>query len=176
MLGRCFIFLGTVLMAATFGCKPEEGVTLKKVESMKVALISVQGPYSEIGPVFGELYGWLSKKGVQPAGLPFGIYYDNPDEVPPEECRYDICVPIAVQVESDERVQIKELPEIEVASFIHKGAYEKVNSSWKKVYTWIYRNNYKPAGPGREVYLNSPEEVPEDSLLTEIQVPIKKKT
>lgn len=159
------------------GCAPKVEVAVKKIDSRKVAFIAKQGDYSQVGTTIGELFGWLNEKGIQPAGALFGIYYDNPEEVPPEKCRYDICIPIAVEVEPDSiaQVQVKELPEMEVASLIHKGAYDKVGPSWGKIYGWIYKNKYTPAGPGMEIYLNSPDEVPEDSLLTEIQVPVKKK-
>jgi len=117
----------------------------------------------------------LADKEIEPAGAPFGIYYDDPNKVPPDECRYDICIPISAEIEGDSLVQIKEIAEMEVASIMHKGAYENVGPSWGKLYGWIFKNKYEPAGPGMEVYLNSPMEVPEDSLLTEIQVPVKKK-
>ncbi len=172
---RYFALLGLALIV-TFGCKPkEEGVTVKKTEAEKVAFIAGQGPYSEIGPVFNELYKWLADKGIEPAGPPFGIYYDDPRKVPPEECRYEICVAVGAETLGDSLVQIKEIPEMEVASLTYMGPYEKVAPSWDKIYGWIYKNKYEPAGPGMEIYLNSPEKVTEDSLLIEIRVPIKKK-
>lgn len=157
------------------GCAPKVEVAVKKIDSRKVAFIAKQGDYSQVGTTIGELFGWLNEKGIQPAGPPMGIYYDDPKKVPLEKCKWEVCVPVVGEVEPDERVQVKELPEMEVASLLHKGAYDKVGPSWGKLYGWIYRNKYTPAGPGMEVYLNSPDEVPEDSLLTEIQVPVKKK-
>lgn len=72
-------------------------------------------------------------------------------------------------------VQLKEMPEMEVASLTYRGPYENVGPSWGKIYSWLYRNKYEPSGPGMEVYLNSPKEVSEDSLLTELRVPVKKR-
>ncbi len=166
------VILGTML----FGCAPkDEDISVKTVGATKCVFIAGQGNYSEIGPTFGKLFEWLIENDVRPIGPPFGIYYDNPEEVPPEECRYDICVPVGAEVEGDSLVQVKEIQEMEVASLMYKGPYDKVSASWEKLYGWIYRNKYEPAGPGMEIYLNSPDEVPEDSLLIEIQVPVKKK-
>ncbi len=159
-----------------FGCSPkEENISVKTVGATKCVFISGQGNYSEVGLIFGKLFEWLIEKDVNPIGPPFGIYYDNPKEVPLAECRYDVCVPIKVEIESDSLVQIKEICEMEVASLMYKGPYDKVGASWEKLYSWVYKNKYEPAGPGMEVYLNSPAEVSADSLLTEIQIPVKKK-
>lgn len=159
-----------------FGCSSnDKDISVKTVGVTKYVFIAGQGNYSEIGALFGKLFEWLTEKDINPIGPPFGIYYDNPKEVSPDECRYDVCVPIKAEIEGDSLVQIKEIPAMEVASFMYKGPYDKVGSSWEKLYGWIYKNKYEPAGPGMEVYLNSSAEVSADSLLTEIQIPVKKK-
>ncbi len=166
------VILGTML----FGCAPKEkDISVKTVGVTKCVFIANQGNYSEIGSLFGKLFGWLGEKDIEPVGPPFGIYYDNPEEVPPEECRYEICVPIKSEIEGDSLVQVKEISEMEVVALIYRGPYKDVGPSWGKLYGWIHRNKYEPAGPGMEIYLNSPDEVPEDSLLIEIQIPVKKK-
>jgi len=150
-------------------------VKIKKVEGCKVAAIEEQGSFDKIGSIFGELYGWISKKSIEPSGPPFGIYYDDPGKVAPEKCRYEICAPIKGDVDGDERVKIKEIPEMEVACITHKGSYSQVGSAWQKISEWIEKEGYQFAEAGREVYLNAPETTPEKELLTEIQIPISKK-
>ena len=171
-----FALLVATLWVVLLGCAPKEkDISVKTVRATKCVFIAGQGNYSEIGPTFGKLFEWLMEKDISPIGPPFGIYYDNPEETPPEECRYEICVPIDAEVEGNSLVQTKEIPEMEVASIVYKGPYGGCGPSWEKLYGWIYKNKYEPAGPGMEIYLNSPDKVPADSLLTEIQVPVKKK-
>ncbi len=146
----------------------------REVPAATVASISEQGPYGEMGNVTGELYGWLSSKGIEPVGLPFGIYYDDPNEVAPQDLRYKVCIPISQDIEGDERVTIETIPAITAATIIHKGPYSEVGSAWGKLATWVENKGYQFEGTGREVYLNDPESTPEDELLTEIQIPIKK--
>ena len=69
-------------------------IMVKKVEGCKVAVIEGQGPYDKVGPIFDEIFDWLSQRGIESPSPPFGIYYDNPSEVAPEKCRYEICVPV----------------------------------------------------------------------------------
>jgi len=174
MLKRVLAFMVVVLVIVSFSCRAKEEVAVKKVEGTTVACIAEQGAYEEMGTVLGELYMWLAGKEIAPAGPPIGVYYDNPEEVPSESLRYEICVPVAVEIEGDERVGVRELPATDVAYITHKGSYANAGLSWEKVYAWIETSEYVPTGPGREVYLNSPQEVPEDSLLTEIQIPVTK--
>ena len=150
-------------------------VVVKKIEPMKYVSISCQGDFSQVNSVFGRLFKWLSTKNLQPAGPPFGIYYDNPKEVPLDSCRYELGIPIGMEIVGDSLVQVKALDSMEVASTVHKGSYKTVESAWNSIYSWVYSNSYEPVGPGMEIYFNSPTEVPEDSLLTEIRVPVKKK-
>lgn len=149
-------------------------ITVKKVEATRVAAINEQGPYEEMGKVLAELYGWLSDKGIQPAGPPFGIFYDDPSEVAPEKLRYKICFPLSQNIQGDDRIKIETIPAIEAASIIHKGPYSEVGPAWEKLSKWIEKEGYQWAGAGREIYLNDPENTPEDELLTEIQIPVKK--
>lgn len=149
-------------------------VTIKEVEATKVAAISEQGPYGKMGSVIGELHNWLSDKEIEPAGPPFGIFYDDPNEVTPEECRYKICFPISQDIEGDERVKIETIPAITAATTVHKGSYTEVGPAWEKLSKWIRKKGYQWAGAGREVYLNDPKTTSESELLTEIQIPVKK--
>lgn len=168
--------LTSLLILGVISCaKKTPEIKVKRVEGCRVAFIKEVGDYSKISPVIEELFTWLGEREVKIAGPCFGVYYDDPEKVPADSLRWEICVPVEAELEGDERVGIKDILETEVAYLIHKGSYETVGSDWKKLYGWIFRNNYTPTGPGREVYLNNPKEVPEDSLLTEIQVPVEKK-
>ncbi len=150
-------------------------VKIKKVERCKVAAIEEQGSFDKIGSIFGELYGWISKKNIGLSGPPFGIYYDDPSKTDFKKCRYEICVPIKGDVEGNERIKIKEIPNMEVACTIHKGPYSQVGSAWQKVFEWVEKEGYQFAGGRREIYLNVPGTTPEEKLLTDIQIPIRKK-
>ncbi|MDD2890964.1 MAG: GyrI-like domain-containing protein [bacterium] len=175
---KFFCAVSAVLFVA--GCASNlPDVQVKTVDKMQVLFVEKQGNFSDIGNAMGMLFQYAGANGIQYTGAPFGVYYDDPKKVAPEKCRYDVCVPIAPVADSiagkiTGDIKIKEIPAVEVAFLVHKGAYNKVGPAWGGLYKWIFKNGYKPDGPGREFYLNSPQEVPEDSLLTEIQIPVKK--
>ena len=55
------------------------------------AYIEHQGPYDDIpwGELMGELYGWAKEQKVMPGFYPMGIYLDDPQKVPREQCGRD---------------------------------------------------------------------------------------
>jgi len=72
--------------------------------------------------------------------------------------------------------EIVELPEAEVASFVHRGPYEWIQCTYEKVLDWLRENRYEAAGEAREVFFVAPEPHSggsQDDMLTEIQVPIR---
>lgn len=145
----------------------------KNVESQKVAFIKNIGTLEEIDRVIGKLIKWVQKNNVQLSDAPFAIYYTEPCMVNPDEMVYDILIPVSEDVEGDDEVKIKTLPSCTIISTIHKGSYTTLAETYKGIWDYIIENKYNGNGYPREVYLNSPQDVPDDELLTEIQFPIK---
>ena len=170
-----FGVLIVALVVVTLGAATAEEVAVKEVAPVKYACMARQGDFSQIPATFEQLFKWVEAKEAKPAGAPFGMYYDNPKEVSIDSCKWELCVPITADIEGDSLAQVKSLDKMEVAFTMHKGAYDKVAPAWEALYGWISSNEYVPAGTCLAVYLSDPKEVPEDSLLTEIRVPVKKK-
>jgi len=62
-----------------------------------------------------------------------------------------------------------------VAYTIHKGSYSKLGEVFKKVAKWANENGYEVAGPPTTTYYSEAGSVPEDELITKIQIPIRRK-
>ena len=156
--------------------QPEFAAAVKMVDSMYVASMSMMGPYMEMGKSLMELYNWLGKNKVMPAGAPFGVYFDDPMKVKPESTKYEVCVPVPAGTKGDKMVKVKKFGPAQVASALHIGPYDKISLTYGKLSEWIMKNNYEIVGPPHEFYLNSPDQVPAESLKTEIAFPVKPKT
>lgn len=77
--------------------------------------------------------------------------------------------------EPDERgVGIKRVEPYEVASTMHKGAYDEVGETYGALVPWIMENGYEIAGPSEEVYLSDPQNTPPEEILTEVRFPVRK--
>lgn len=150
-------------------------VKLKKTEPMRVAVVSYVGPYSQAGKLYGEIAKWLNQKRLKITGPPFGWFYDNPEEVEARKLRSEVGFPFKGKAKPEGNIKIKKTPAKEVLYTIHKGPYREVGSAYVALFRYAREKGYNPLGCPMEIYLNDPKEVPENELLTEIQLPIKRK-
>jgi effector-binding domain-containing protein len=150
-------------------------IKVKKTEPMQTAVISHVGPYSEAGKLYEEVAKWLRMKHLRIAGPPFGWFYDNPEEVPAHKLRSEIGFPFKDEAKSEGNIKIKTIPVQEVISVVHKGPYNEVGPSYTALFQYAKEKGYMPLGCPMEIYLNDPAKTPESELLTEIQLPTKKK-
>ncbi len=83
-----FIVIVTILLIAGYhGAFHKVVVTYGNTNTMWLAYDKFIGPYQKTGPVSDKIYYDLLKKDSVETYKGFGIYYDNPKEINPEECR-----------------------------------------------------------------------------------------
>jgi len=150
-------------------------VKLKKTKPIQAATMSYVGPYSEAGKLYGEIAKWLTQKRLKITGPPFGWFYDNPEEVPAHNLRSEVGFPFKGEAKPEGNIKIKKKPAQDVLSTIHKGPYHEVGPAYATLFQHAREKGYTPQGCPMEIYLNDPAKVRESELLTEIQLPIKKK-
>lgn len=147
-------------------------IKLKIVEEHQVASISHEGLVEEMGEIIGELAGWIKQKRLKITQPPFAVYYTSPTEVPPEKMQSEIGIPFQGDTNGDERVKIKIMPKHKILSAIHKGPYAEIGSVYAEMMQHIIENGYEMIGAPREAYINTPREVPDNELLTEVVFPV----
>jgi AraC family transcriptional regulator len=154
------------------------GIKIKTLKPQKLAYVEHTGDYKSIpyDDYFNQLYAWAKEKKVRPGFKPLGIFHDNPEKTPPEQCKSEICIPIVGEAESDEDIKIKELPSMEVAVTKHKGTSEEYQNTYRQLNEWITKNGYEWAGPAMEVYTKMPKTAGDQTIIyANVQVPVKKK-
>ena len=55
---------------------------------------------------------------------------------------------------------------------VHRGPYEEIAAAHHTVTGWISEHGHEMAGPPREIYLNDPQTVAPEELLTRVEFPI----
>ncbi len=150
-------------------------IEVKTAPEMQVAYIPYQGTFMVLPQLLGEVVQWVVRKGLRMTGMPFGLYYNSPAEVPPEELKWETGIPFAGEAEEEGRIKIKTIPSRLVLSAIHKGPYDQLAAAYETVWQYAAQNNFEVAGPPMEFYLNDPREVGESKTLTEIQLPVVKR-
>lgn len=150
-------------------------VIVKEVAAVPVAALTLRTSLAAIGADmgrgFGAVVGAIGTAGAEPAGTPFVVYHDVIDEQTAGDI--EICIPVpAGTALPDGPVRYREVPGGPVAATVHRGPYQEISPAYHVVTGWIEQQGVKPAGPPREVYLNDPQTVTPDELLTEVQFPL----
>jgi effector-binding domain-containing protein len=130
---------------------------------------------SEIGPAmgaaFGEVYGFLGARGVDPHGPPFVIYHGAPSGDDPFDI--EICAPVVRETEAPAGWQTQVLPAGLFATLLHVGPYDTIGAAYEAVAAWVDAHGMAFAGPPREVYLSEPS-TPPDQVRTIVEWPVTK--
>ena len=149
-------------------------IELKKTEEKQVAYIFYTGPVEDMGDLIGEIVDWMMNQNVEMTGPPYSAYFTSPAEVAPEDMQYEMGVPFLGEASEAGKVKIKIMPAQQVLSTLHKGPYNEVGSVYEILMNKVIEDGYQMTGAPLEIYFNSPIEVPETDLLTEVQFPVVK--
>jgi len=141
---------------------------------LTVASLERRGPYAEIGESMRHLKDWIDSKGIEQAGYPFCLFYDNPSETPALQLRSEACIPVGKAFESEGQFKMKRFPETQVAETRHVGPPEDFARTYGPFLEGLLRQGYKLVGPAREYYMTVSDVLgPGSGFL--IQQPIAKK-
>jgi len=151
---------------------------VKEVPETRVISKRDKGPIGEtIGRLIEELMDVIQMPEnqanfVKIVGPFMTVYHDH--EYKEQDADLELAVSITGKVTlSDPNMEVKNLPRRRVASLVHKGSYETIGPAYAKLYDYVVRSGLELSGPMMDVYLNDPNTVEPDEILTEIQAPVK---
>lgn len=158
-------------------------IALQYLNSLRIAAIRHRGTHDPriADATWQELIVWGSSRrllGRHPEVRGVGLLWDDPRSVEPRDRRYDVGVPITPEDDA-----VVEYPGFVLVTApgrylraVHEGAYDHLMDTYDEVLTgalvaggWTLL-----AQPIVEVYRNSPSEVPEAELRTDVYFPVAK--
>lgn len=119
---------------------------------------------AELGKAYQAIFRHLGEIGEIPAGAPFAAYY-NMDM---QNLDVEIGVPVAKPVAGKSDVMQSVIPAGKQASCVYQGPYTQIGPAYEALSKWMGESGLIPTGVCYEFYLNAPDEVPENELLTKI--------
>ncbi|MTK64913.1 MAG: GyrI-like domain-containing protein [Methanobacterium sp.] len=149
-------------------------INQKKTEEKHVAYIFYRGYVEDMGKLIGEIVDWMIDQDVKMSGPPYSVYYTSPKEVLPNDMQYELGIPFKGEASELGKIKIKDIPAQEVIYALNKGPYNKIGAVYESLMNKIIEEGFQMVGAPIEIYFNSPMEVSEDELLTEVQFPIVK--
>jgi DNA-binding transcriptional MerR regulator len=152
-------------------------IVVKTTEPLRIAEASATAPgfgSENLGPVFGrllpEVLAHLDRAGARP-GISVAWYEDPSDDGSVVlHAGFDID---GQTVSDDGPVQVIELPSIEVASVLHRGAMGSIEPVYEALVGWVEDSGYRLAGLSRELYLEWHDDNSAENV-TELQMPIQR--
>lgn len=151
----------------------ESNMEIKNVKKQKTLMVRMTAPVSKLPEIMGEVYGelgaYLGRKGIDFAGAPYAMYYNMDMEALDVEMGF----PVISDDTGEGRIKTGEIPAGKVAATVHVGPYTKLEESYNKLIGYVKDQGLEVTEWMYEYYLNSPMEVKEEELQTEICYPIK---
>ena len=153
---------------------------IKEIPEMRVISKREKGTFTAtIGKLIGEICACVSspenqRNRVKVTGPIMFLCHDEEYKETGADIEIDLPVSGRISVE-DPKMEIKTLPAIKAISAVYRGPYQGVEAGYNRVFSYAEENNLEPFGPSRELYFNDPAEVPEEELVTEVQIQVREK-
>ncbi len=129
----------------------------------------IQGAFEKLGEVAGRA-GLFGRDGI----TMLGVYHDNPLETSDAELRSDAALTFPDGEPIPDGLTEEILPAGRFLKVIHRGSYENLPKAWDAAFEAASSDGHRMRNaPNYEIYVNTPGEVGEDDLVTEIYVPIE---
>lgn len=151
-------------------------VKIWTLDAAKMAYVEHVGPYQEVGKAWEKLCGWAGPNGQFNEKTKFyGVYYDDPGQVAPENLRSEACITVMQEVDCPAEVKFKEFEGGKYAVTTHLGPYEELVASWTEFYEkWLPQSGETHAeAPCYEQYMNDPNNTKPEHLVTLLLMPLK---
>jgi len=165
--------LMSLLVLACIGLAFGQEVKILDSTPFSYASLCCSGSYEQFGVKMGQFMQEFFKQKLTPAGAPFGLFLNSPQEVKKEDLKWEIGFPVAKEAVVAEPLKKGEFIFRKIASSIHAGPYDKVSETYAKMLKFIADNGYQVAGPCLEKYLNNPMQVKPEELKTEVIIPVE---
>jgi effector-binding domain-containing protein len=150
---------------------------IKDIPETRVVSKREKGSYERtVGKLAGELMDVIfnpdnQRKNVWITGPVMMLGHD--EEYRETDADIGVAVPISGRITVDESsIEIRTLPQVRAISVIHKGPYRDIDKAYVAVLQFAAEKGLTLVLPYRELYLNNPNKVPEEELMTELQFPV----
>jgi effector-binding domain-containing protein len=153
---------------------------IKEIPELRVLSKREKGSFVvTIGKLIGEICACVSspenqRNRIKTTGPIMFLCHD--EEYKETGADIEIALPVSGRVSvEDPGMEIKTLPAVRAVSVVYRGPYHGVEVAYNKLFSYTEEKNLETILPSRELYFNDPAVVPEEELMTEVQIPIREK-
>ena len=127
--------------------------------------------FETITAAFKSVYGELEKQGVKAAGPPMAIYTAT-DET---GFQFWAAAPVAQAPNLPQGdIKVGKSPTGKALKFVHRGSYDSMDATYEAITNYLDDKRLDARDLFIEQYMKDPVTTPEDDLVIEVYVPLKK--
>ena len=151
---------------------------IENVPNMTVVYIRIISKYGEeelYTTSWAKLFQFAKEQNLlNSATESLGMSFDDPS-ITNDRCRFYACISVNKKVKPQGEFGVKNIDGGLYAIFTLKGSYSQLNDFYSAIiYEWLPNSDYKyRKGAMFEKYLNNPNKVAGDEILTEAYIPVK---
>ena len=150
-------------------------VEIKEMPELRLGAVHHVGPYARIAVAFQKLGAIAAPAGLlTPNAVMVAVYHDDPESTPPDELRADAAITVAEDARLPDSLVEMRLAAGRYACTTHVGPYTELGDAWARFMgEWLPKSSFRVgSGLAFEIYRNTPGDVPERELRTELYLPL----
>lgn len=141
-----------------------------------VAMVEHLGPPQQEHQSILRLVAWRKANGLPPSDQhrSYGLHYNDPSAVPPEEYRVDLCVSFDGDIAPNQfGVTGKVIPQLRCARARHLGSRQRVTVAEYLYTKWLPQSGEQLADyPVIFHYVNVGPDIREEDMITDVYLPL----
>jgi AraC family transcriptional regulator len=148
-------------------------VKTETLPGLRLAALRHTGPYQQIGRAFGQLHALITRAGLPHREL-VALFHDDPRETPADQLRADAAAVVDEGVPLPPGLTEQRIPAGRYATVEHRGSYAGLGDAWMRFTADVAAATGQPHARGVtfERYCNTPMDVPEDQLRTQLYISV----
>jgi len=152
-------------------------LTIVEFDETRVAVLEHYGSPAKLNDSVQQFINWRKAEGLSPVatGRTFGVPWNDPESVAPEDFRFDICGEVAGDIPDNlQGVINKIIPGGRCAVLRHFGSTDRIGESvWSLYRDWLPQSGERQREfPVFFHYLKLASNTPEAELMTDIYLPL----
>jgi AraC family transcriptional regulator len=162
-LAFVFILLCYSLTIAQETSQPQstvkiDSIQLKEIKPFVYCALEKTGSYNQHGEAFVKLYEEATKQSLDFDETPFGIYWNNPQDTPTEQLKWELGLILLTEQELKTPLTLKKWEMTNLITQNYEGPFDspEMGKLYGGLFQWMGKNGYAPAGPMMEKFLGQP--------------------
>ncbi|MEH7239525.1 AraC family transcriptional regulator [Bacillus sp. JJ1562] len=117
---------------------------VERIPNYRIAYVRRVGPYGSANmEVMERLKKWAKERNLFKSAIIFAIPQDNPETTLPENCRFDACIVISQDYQTDDSICERELSGGKYLIFKVKHTAEDIQKAYAEIFPTLQNNGYQ---------------------------------